>query len=184
MIYRLLDRPLVYRAAQAILSPGGDAALRAIVGEAVAALPPAASILDVGCGPRSLIGAGFGLDLSPSYVAAFPGRAAVGSAATLPFADGAFDAAVSFGLLHHLADADAAAALGEMRRVARRWALVTDPVLPSPARPLPWAIRKLDRGGRVRAEPALRALLAGWTFRRFRYGGNGLEGALATALAP
>jgi ubiquinone/menaquinone biosynthesis C-methylase UbiE len=44
----------------------------------------------------------------------------------LPFADGAFDYATTSMFLHHLTDDDAAAAVGEMARVARRGIVVAD----------------------------------------------------------
>jgi ubiquinone/menaquinone biosynthesis C-methylase UbiE len=47
-------------------------------------------------------------------------------ARALPFADRSFDLVLCTLALHHFAADDAAAVLGEMRRVARRWALVSD----------------------------------------------------------
>jgi SAM-dependent methyltransferase len=176
----MLERPSIYRASQKLLSPDGERRLKSVVTRAMSELPPIGTVLDVGCGPCSLLGAKYGLDLSFSYASHFPGIAVVGSATSLPYRDNAFDAVVSFGLLHHLDECDAQRALSEMHRVASVWVLVTDPVLPHAlSNPLAWIVRKLDRGGHVRSEMRLRALFHGWTIHRFRYTVTGLEGVLA-----
>ena len=180
MLYRILDKPLVYRVTQYILSPGGEARLNSVIAETTSSLPQPTTVLDVGCGPRSMIGAKFGLDVSESYIAVFPGLGVVGSATALPFPTQAFDAVVCFGLLHHLDTERAYSALKEMKRVARYWALITDPVLPD-FKAHPWAltVRKLDRGGQVRTESEASRILEGWNVRRFKYTSTGLEGLIA-----
>ena len=83
--------------------------------------------LDVGCGPRSQIagtlpGTVVGIDCAADMLLETQHDGVVGvcaSATALPFAGESFDGVVSFGLLHHLSDADADKALAEMRRVVR-----------------------------------------------------------------
>jgi SAM-dependent methyltransferase len=149
-------------------------------------------VLDVGCGPFSLLRRlglePLGLDRCEAHARSFRAagsEACVGAASALPFAAKSFDAVVSLGLLHHLHDDEARLALGEMRRVARPRGtiLVFDAVLPEPAwrRPLAWLIRRGDRGRFMRNEAELAALLASigeWRSERFTYAGTGLEGLL------
>src|SRR4030088_810255 len=74
--------------------------------------------LDVGCGAWSCLSlagmAPYGVDISADCVRAF-GHAVVASAIALPFVDGCFDSVWSFGMLHHLPDHEARAAILEMR---------------------------------------------------------------------
>lgn len=49
-----------------------------------------------------------------------------GDARRLPFADGAFDLVTCTLALHHFTEVDAGKVLAEMRRVTRRWAVVSD----------------------------------------------------------
>lgn len=92
-------------------------------------LRPGDRVLDVGCGPgrhaRALAEEGIdavGLDIAAAFLAAAgPGRWVRGDARLLPFAAGAFDAAISlcqggFGLLGGAGDA---AVVAEMARVVR-----------------------------------------------------------------
>ena len=100
---------------------------------AVAAMLPANSrILDVGCGngvpiTQALVNAGHrvvGLDSSAGMLARFrvnlPGTPAVhGDARWLPFQDGCFDAAISWGMMFHLSTRDQAVALANVSRVLK-----------------------------------------------------------------
>ena len=134
-----------------------------------------------------------GVEIDPARAAAFRrggGAAVRASAPLLPFAAGTFDAAWCFGVLHHLDDGAAAAAVREMRRVTRAGGatVVFDSVWPEPAwrEPLAWAVRRLDRGRWVRRQADLEALLPereDWTCERIRYARNGLEGLWCTARA-
>jgi SAM-dependent methyltransferase len=146
--------------------------------------------LDVGCGAWSCLSlagmAPFGVDISADCVRVF-GRGVVASAMALPFADGCFDSVWSFGLLHHLPDNDALAAIREMRRVTRAGGrtAVFDGVLPRRGwrRPLAWLIRRLDRGHWMRRQEALDAVLdsaGAWRRERFTYAYTGLEGVFYT----
>ena len=172
----------LYRFSTAVLAPGGarDIASR------IESRPGRA--LDVGCGPDSpLWSVGmkpFGVDIALDRARAF-GPAVVASAAALPFADGAFASVWSFGLLHHLPDDRARAALREMRRVtgAGGATVILDAVLPRRGwrRPLAWLLRRLDRGRWMRCQEALQALFdspAAWRFERFTYARTGLEGVI------
>lgn len=98
--------------------------------------PPAAAVLDVGCGTGTLteaIGrAGYdvyGLDASTGMLAqlaaptprrAGRGQPVAGFGERLPFGDGAFDLAITVATLHHITDPGRiAATIGEMCRVTR-----------------------------------------------------------------
>lgn len=188
-VHAVLERPLVYEAAQMILAPGARRRLTTLVGDLLATRP-AGRLLDVGCGPDSwLVRAGarpVGLDLSTAYVGEFArrgGAGVVGSADALPFASESFDVVFSLGLFHHLPDAVAAIALAECARVRRREGgrlAVLDAVLPRSAwtRPVAHWVRRMDRGRFMRTETQLRALLPSelsWSARRVTYALNGLE---------
>jgi SAM-dependent methyltransferase len=105
------------------------------------------SVLDVGCGSGELLRmiAEFaanskrkcsltGIDLNPissattrSQSSEFPEIASVqGDAFQLPFADGAFDFAISSLFFHHLTDEQIPVVMKEMSRVARRGVFVID----------------------------------------------------------
>lgn len=174
------------RAIGAALAPGAVGELARRVADAVAS---AERVLDVGCGADSpMLAAGvraFGIDLraAAAKVHARSAPAAAADAAALPFADGAFDLVWSCGLLHHLDDDAAAAAIAEMARVTAPGGrtIVFDGVWPAPAwrKPLAALIRAADRGRHMRTEAALGALLAetdGWRRARIRYAATGLEG--------
>lgn len=124
---RIYDFPLVQRATY---RPVHDAVLRALVAE------PCRRVLDVGCGTGRLAermreGASarsvVGVDFSAGMLAHARERLASkstertalvrGDAARLPFADAAFDAAVSTEAFHWFPDQDAA--LAEIHRILR-----------------------------------------------------------------
>ena len=195
MLYHLLDRPWVYRLQRAVLAPGNARAFNAKFRDLLTRLPSAQRVLDVGCGPASwLFDSGLhplGIDVSLSYMREYRSRgerAAVGSADALPFAAGSWDGVWSIGVLHHLPDAVAVAAIAEMLRVCRPggYAVVLDAVMPRRAwlRPLAYVIRRLDRGRFVRSEDALRRLFPphmAWQFDRFTFAWTGLEAVVGWA---
>jgi SAM-dependent methyltransferase len=188
---QLNDSPPRLDFTQMLLAPGAAAVLGGRVAHWLERIPPESWILDLGCGPTSLIAqAGWrrviALDRSPRHTAAVrrSGRAAlVATGSQLPFPDDRFDAVWCSGMLHHVPDPIALAAMGEILRVTRPGGrvLLFDAVLPEPAwrRPLPWLVRRCDRGRYMRRQAALEALLPrpqAWTRERFTYARNGLEG--------
>ena len=96
-------------------------------------LKPGMRVLDVGCGKGFLVKdlmlelpglEAFGLDISRYAILQAPpelaGRLHLGSADNLPFADGAFDCALSINTIHNLPRPKAVAALAELMRVSTR----------------------------------------------------------------
>lgn len=94
-----------------------------------------ASVLDVGCGNGFLHWAlerrfqkVVGLDSSRQMLERNPCRCkCLGSAVDLPFPDNCFDVVTASHLLHHLTATDRLRALSEMRRVARRAVVSSEP---------------------------------------------------------
>jgi ubiquinone/menaquinone biosynthesis C-methylase UbiE len=97
-----------------------------------ATLPVSSRILDLGCGngvpvAEALVNAGYrvvGLDSSAGMLTRFqaklPGTSVVrGDARRCPFANGAFDAAISMGMMFHLPRGDQAATLASVSRVLK-----------------------------------------------------------------
>lgn len=192
-LYRLLERPAIYNLSQLLLAPGARFGMARAIRRGIPRPAASATLLDVGCGPASLVAelTGLqpsnicGLDVNLDYLKTLRlggYDAVVGSADKLPFADQSFGAAWSIGLLHHLPDPIARSTIEEMARVTRPGGnvVVIDAVYPRSAwhRPLAQAIRALDRGRHVRSESGLRSLFnAGhdWSFERFTFTANGLE---------
>src|SRR5262245_28477463 len=188
--YRVLELTMVYRLAQFVIAPGFERPFVDEMKAVAATLPAGQQVLDVGCGPQSWLPRlgihPIGLDLLPAYTAALRAsglEAVTGSATALPFRDHTLDGVWCLAVLHHLSDDQARTALREMRRVCRPggYVVVWEIVLPERAlrRPVAWAARKLDRGGRVRSVADFRALfdeISAWKFHAFRYTIYGLEG--------
>lgn len=124
----------------------GRSKIDALVGELFAGLPPAAKVLDVGCGTgehlQRAVDAGlsaFGVEPAPAMLDIarrnVPGaRVTQGVATDLPFGDGEFDLLVMVEVLRYLDRPDTEKALAEARRVLKpggqlfvtlvnRWAL-------------------------------------------------------------
>jgi SAM-dependent methyltransferase len=126
--------------------------------------------LDLGCGTGEFArefpaGRYVGIDPARGYLR-FAARhrpgTFVGSAGeALPFADATFDAALVLGVLHHLPDELARAAMAELARVLRpgATALVMEDV-PPPAgeNPAGHLMHALDRGAHIRDETHYRAI--------------------------
>jgi len=196
VVYRLLERPSIYRLSGLFLAPGAEKTLKQKIKQLLTQLPIAHRILDVGCGPSSYLWRlelhPIGLDLSHVYTSTFHHHgypAITGSADALPFHNGYFDSVWSIGLLHHLPDDVARQAVKEMIRICRPggYVVIFDAVLPEPAwqRPAAWMIRRLDRGRFMRTQLALESILSqskGWICERFSYSLTGLEGLLCRFL--
>jgi len=188
-LYRVLSRPHLYKWATALLAPGGGSRIVQEIRQLTLLLPTGEPLLDVGCGPRSWLDrvglSPVGLDVDSAYVRAYQARGGLavhGSADEIPFRDGQFAGVWCIGVLHHLDDPTAQRAICEMQRVRRPqgYVAIMDAVLPRSAlaSPIPFAIRRLDRGRHMRSEAELRALFpdaAEWQFKRFCYSATGLE---------
>lgn len=189
-IYRLLDYPWIYRVARRILAPGAKDSYKIVLEELISMLPPADLILDVGCGPSSLLFSvgkhPVGLDPTMSYVAEFVAmsgeKAVVASAENIPFATHTFDAAWSIAVFHHLPTVVAMGSINEIMRVVKPggYVVVIDGVLPQVMwhRPIAATVRRLDRGRFMRSQQELEALLPNreqWITRRKTYTRTGME---------
>jgi ubiquinone/menaquinone biosynthesis C-methylase UbiE len=127
-------------------------------------------ILDLGCGTGEFAGEfaadGYvGIDLSLTYLRDAAVRhqrsflAAGGDA--LPLRGESFDAALIVGVLHHLPDQLAAAAMAEVRRVLKPGAsvlIMEDIPPPAGENPAGHLMHALDRGGFIRSEQQYRAV--------------------------
>jgi SAM-dependent methyltransferase len=192
-LYRVLEIPPVYRAAQHVLAPGMDRIVTELLSRTVSQFPTPATILDVGCGPSSWLWKfgmkPVGLDLCHAYTKKFrdAGNLSVtGSAALLPFPSESFELVFSYGLLHHLPEALARETVGEIIRVTRAsgHVVIFDPMLPKVAwrRPHAWVLGKLDRGKFIRPQGIYESCILGareWRTLRFTHSYLGTEGVLS-----
>jgi len=197
-LYRVLEIPLVYRTAQFVLAPGMDRIVTELLSRTFARIPTPAAALDVGCGPSSWLWKfgikPVGLDLCHAYTKKFRDGGSLSvtaSAAILPFPASSFDLVFSYGLLHHLPDAMARVAVGEIVRVtrARGHVVMFDPMLPEAAwrRPHAWALCKLDRGKFIRPQAIYESRILGtpdWKTFRFTHSHLGTEGVLSVLQKP
>lgn len=161
----------MYRLAQFVLAPGAETGLRRVCAPLLDAIPDGALYLDVGCGPRSRLARGgrsvVGTDVSLPYMRTWKragGMAVASDATRLPFAGGSFESVWCFGLLHHLDDTAAKQTVTECRRVAKPGGsvVVLDAVYPRSAllRPIPYLLRRFDRGAHVRTQAQMREIIA------------------------
>jgi ubiquinone/menaquinone biosynthesis C-methylase UbiE len=189
-LYKLLEYPAVYRAAQTLLAPGMDRIVTNELAKIMTAIAHPVNVLDVGCGPSSRLWRvgvrPIGLDLSHVYTTKFRaggGISVTASAKELPFASNSFDAVLCFSLLHHLPDDVAQATVKELLRVTARngHVIVFDPVLPKVSwrRPIAWILCKLDRGRFIRSQPEVESHilpLRNWKVERVMHSYIGTEG--------
>ncbi len=91
------------------------------------------TIVDVGCGDGAITNplgrqwAVTGVDSSRTALQYVNTSAVLADARELPFADGSFDLAMSSQMLEHLDDSTYDAAVAELRRVARKYLLISVP---------------------------------------------------------
>jgi len=104
--------------------------------EMVCALAPEAArtVLDIGSGGGELVEAlrrncrwAVATDCSPAPMARYGGERVLCDDQALPFADEGFDLVTCTEVLEHLDDERYERVLGEIRRVARRWVLISVP---------------------------------------------------------
>jgi SAM-dependent methyltransferase len=191
-VYRVLDNPWLFELSQHVFAPGAVAAITGHISDIINQLPKYRVILDVGCGPSSWLNRvglkPIGIDLSRAYVRAYcleSGPALVASADAIPFRSGSIEGVWSIGLMHHLPDNTASAAILEFMRICGSpgYVVVLDGVLPDSSwrRPVAALFRRMDRGRFMRSQTALESLLpnrADWAVRRFTYSATGLEGVI------
>lgn len=169
----LLSRPGCYRLSQRLL--GAPRFYRELVATHIRPRP-GLRILDLGCGPAAILDYlpttvdYLGVDLSPRYIAAalrrhpHRGRFYCLPLAQLPPAEAAgFDLVLGLGVLHHLADPQAAEffhqAAGALNSGGR--CLTVDPCLVSPQSAVARLLIGLDRGRHPRTPEQYAALAAG-----------------------
>lgn len=161
-VYRLFDRAI------------GAARARARLVDELIEPRPGDRLLDIGCGPGTLVPflPGFvrylGLEPSAEYVAASRARYGargefrVGGIEALRPEDGPFERAVAFGVLHHLDDAEARALLAGARAALAPggWLVTIDGCFAPEQPPLARHLLRQDRGRHVRDRAGYVALLA------------------------
>jgi SAM-dependent methyltransferase len=184
IIYSLLEIPSVYSIVQFIFGIGGKKLKHKMLQDTIELLPHTKRLLDVGCGPKSPLGA-FGLlplgaDLNYKYIdkykKATEASGVVCSVDSLPFKNASFLGVWSRGLFHHVADDVAKKGILEMIRVSDTdgYVVILDALLPKSHwwNPLAFLIRKMDRGKYMRNEYSFEALLPDkekWNIQRFTY---------------
>ncbi len=190
-IYKILDRPIVYKTAQVLLGPGADDSITNHINDLRKSLSCEGEILDIGCGPKSWLTKAdqnlrpVGVDLTPSYIKSYNEtgcRGVVGSADAIPFPENKFDSVWTIGLLHHLPDQVVHNTLLEAIRVCKpgKHVIILDAVKPNNPylRPVASFIRRMDRGEFMRMEPHIRSLFPeqeSWKVQRITYAYTGLE---------
>jgi len=159
----LLEIPLVSKIQRDILDFGRTGGLKQIIGSY-----EFASVLDVGCGlgeTSTLFNCPYlGIDDSQpriAYAARRYPRAEFRclDARQLPFEDRSFDAVMMIDASHHLSDQEFLSALREMRRVAARYVIISDPVCFPGQGTVSRFFYGLDRGGCFRTAEQMLCLI-------------------------
>jgi ubiquinone/menaquinone biosynthesis C-methylase UbiE len=166
--YRLLESPVLYNLKSAVFSMGRESVLNYL--RRSVELPAGGRVLDAGCGTgrhaRVFDASFWGIDGNAKYIDYARrhrrGVFSVMDATNLAFPGAFFDLVFCVGLLHHLSDPQARAAVREMRRVTRDSGrvLVIEGVFPSVTNFLGYLLFKCDRGRHTRTLAALKDLLA------------------------
>ncbi len=170
--YRLVTLPSFYKSLHVLL--GAERARARYVREVIQP-KPGNRVLDVGCGPATLVPylAGVlytGIDLNPKHIEhakalhGDKGRFLVGDATRdLTGEPDAFDLIIVSALLHHLADDKARAMLSSLFVLLKPGGrLVTmDSIWLPHQNPIAWAFNKLDSGLNVRTAEGYLSLVSG-----------------------
>jgi cyclopropane fatty-acyl-phospholipid synthase-like methyltransferase len=160
-IYRLLQFPMVYSAIQKLIG-GGDG--RAIVVRDFIRPQPGENVLDIGCGPATMLnyldGVIYtGIDFNEAYIgeakARFGdrGKFHVQSVDDLALESGqVFDTVLAIALLHHLSDEQSHSLFAGARKCLRKGGkLITlDCAWTTPQNPIAKLLIKMDRGRNIR----------------------------------
>jgi cyclopropane fatty-acyl-phospholipid synthase-like methyltransferase len=168
-IYRLLGSPAVYSAVQKLI---GGADGRAVVVQDFIKPEPGQRILDIGCGPATMLGYldgvhYTGLDFNPSYIE--EAKARYGARGTFlvqsvdELASGGgdvYDTVLAIALLHHLSDAQSLSLFRSARACLHKGGrLITlDCAWTTPQNPVARLLIKMDRGKNVRTLEAYERL--------------------------
>lgn len=167
---RLLAIPSIYRLSQKLAGGGDD--LGRLVNRYLT-INPGERVLDIGCGPGDVLNHlaadvdYHGFDIDPNYIAAARtrygarGTFAVRSVTTEAADDfGTFDVAIAIGVLHHLADPEAAAVFKIAEKVLKpNGRVVTcDGAFVPGQNPIARFLLTMDRGRHIRAPDAYLAL--------------------------
>lgn len=177
-IYSILNHPAIFNAFHRLVVKR-DA--RQILVDEYVKPNPGDRLLDIGCGPASMLPYldkvdYTGLDLEANFVE--QARAKYGSRATFIHArvqdlaeklHGQFDLAIAIGVLHHLDDGEARElfrAVGKLLKAGGRL-IVSDPVSRPGQNPLARLVMALDRGKSIRNKEGY-AALAGTELERIQ----------------
>lgn len=159
-INKIWEVPFFYKLLQTTLAGGGHAVIKSYL---LSKIPKSAKkILDQGCGTGEyslLFGEKYtGLDYDRNYIndakKKYPGKFIIASADKMPFKDNSFDVVFAVGLHHHLDDFQARKAFKESIRVTKKGGkvIIVDAMFPKESwNLLGYFLRKMDRGGNVRA---------------------------------
>lgn len=170
-IYRLVTSPAFYTGFANLL--GADAARKRFVSEVITPRT-GERVLDVGCGPASLLPflptvEYSGIDLNPHHIQfarehyADRGRFFIGDATQLFALNDQFDLIIVSALLHHLNNAESKELLSNLCNLLRPGGrLVTFDCIWLPRQsPIAWTLNKLDSGLNIRTEDGYMALAEG-----------------------
>ncbi|MFO0985414.1 MAG: class I SAM-dependent methyltransferase [Planctomycetota bacterium] len=195
LIEKLSNHPGFFLFCRSLLEANFVAIRRTI--RASLPLAPDHKLLDLACGPGAFArmfpaGTYFGIDINDQYIryarAKHPGTFETMDARQLRFANASFDAALVFGLLHHLSDADAAQVIAELHRVMKPGGCVLimeDIPTRSRLNVVGRLIHGIENGHHIRPPEQYRALLARhFTFTDEKTFLSGVCDYYAATLAP